>query len=118
VKTSLKNSGLSSETIKKIHQVFNMHPEIYHVLLYGSRAKGNYRLGSDIDLTVMGDECSATQLLKIENQLDDLLLPYMIDISLFREIESVDLINHIERISIDFYTENQNKKPIEQNLIF
>ncbi len=99
----LDSSGLSPETIKKIHQIFSRYPDIDLVCLYGSRAKGNYHYGSDIDLTIMGDRVSFSQLLKIEMELDDLLLPYKIDISLFRQIGNNDLINHIHRVGIDFY---------------
>ncbi len=42
-------------------------------------------------------------LLKIENELDDLLLPYKIDLSIFHKIEDLDLIEHINRVGIVFY---------------
>jgi len=104
----LSSIGLSPETIKKIQQVFARYPEIDRVCLYGSRAKGNYREGSDIDLTVMGDSLTNSQLLRIENTLDELLLPYKIDLSLFRQIENGDLADHIQRVGIDFYRRRQN----------
>lgn len=100
---SLETTGLSPVTIKKIHQVFARYREVDHVCLYGSRAKDNYSHGSDIDLTVMGDALSPSQLLRIENELDDLLLPYKIDLSLFRQIKNRDLLDHIQRVGIDFY---------------
>lgn len=103
MKNSLELSGLPPETIKKIQQVFTRYSEISRVCLYGSRAKGNYRHGSDIDLTIMGDDLSSSQLLRIENELDDLLLPYKIDLSLFRQIENTDLVEHVHRVGIDFY---------------
>jgi len=71
----LESTGLSPETIKKIHQVFTCYRGVDLVRLYGSRAKGNYRDGSDIDLTIMGDALSSSRLLRIEKELDDLLLP-------------------------------------------
>lgn len=98
-----KLTGLSPETIKKINAVFARYPKIQIVKLYGSRAKGNFRHGSDIDLTIMGDSLSASQLPGIETELDDLLLPYKIDVSLFRQIEHSDLVDHIERVGIEFY---------------
>ena len=103
----LAHSGLSSETLTKIQQVFARYPDIDRVSLYGSRAKGNYRRGSDIDLSILGDTLSDTQLLKIENELDDLLLPYKIDLSLFQHIENADLIEHIPRVGIDFYRRHE-----------
>ncbi|MDV3353125.1 nucleotidyltransferase domain-containing protein [Leptothoe sp. ISB3NOV94-8A] len=75
--------------------------------MYGSRAKGNYRPGSDIDLTLMGRDISHEQLLAIEHQLDDLLLPYLFDLSIFSHIENPDVIAHINRVGLTFY----EKKP-------
>jgi len=72
-------------------------------VLYGSRAKGNYRESSDIDLTLMEDALSHTQLNRIEIQIDDLLLPYTIDLSIFAFIDNANLIDHIQRIGVVFY---------------
>lgn len=111
INTSLDSSGLSSETIRKLIHVFNRYPEIDKILLYGSRAKGNFHHGSDIDLTIMGEGVSPSQLLQIENELDDLLIPYKIDISLFRQITNQDLIDHIKRVGITFFVKPaQNSK--------
>ena len=84
--------GLKESTIEKINSVFCSFPQINQVILYGSRAKGNYRNGSDIDLTIVGEELTHSQRLRIENKLDDLLLPYKIDISLLHEIDNAELL--------------------------
>ena len=76
---------------------------VQKVLLYGSRAKGNYRNGSDLDLTLIGANISYAQLSKIDIQIDDLLLPYSFDISIFKDIENLDLIDHINRVGLIFY---------------
>ncbi len=89
--------GLNPSTIEKIRRVFSGHPEVERVILYGSRAKGNYRPGSDIDLAILGEGVTLTQLLKIENELDELLLPYKIDLSQLHKIENPDLVAHIPR---------------------
>ena len=95
--------GLKESTIDRINAVFSQYPDIEKVVLYGSRAKGNYREGSDIDLTLMGDALSHTQLNRIETQIDDLLLPYTIDLSLFESIDNANLIEHIRRVGVVFY---------------
>ncbi len=95
--------GLKDEHINLIKSVFQKHSEIEEVVLYGSRAKGNYRNGSDIDLTMKGKDLTLSIQLKIENELDDLLLPYKIDLSSYNSIENTDLIDHIERVGICFY---------------
>jgi type I restriction enzyme S subunit len=98
--------GLKNRHIKKINSVFSKYPVIDKVMLYGSRAKGNYRNGSDIDLTIISKHLDLSILFKIETQLDDLMLPYKIDLSIFSKIENQDLIDHINRVGKVFY-ENQ-----------
>lgn len=95
--------GLPTHAVEKLRGVFQGWPQIQRVLLYGSRAKGNYRPGSDIDLTIEGEDLTFSQLLTIENQIDDLLLPWMVDISLKQQIENSSLLEHIERIGVLFY---------------
>ena len=99
--------GLKPETVARIRGVFARHPEIVRAILYGSRAKGNYRVGSDIDLCLEGDALTLTQLLKIENELDDLLLPYKIDVSLFHMLDNPDLVDYIRRVGVTFYDGRQ-----------
>lgn len=95
--------GLSLETITRINAVFAKHSQIKKVILYGSRSKGNYREGSDIDLTLDAPDLTTSELLKIENDLEELMLPYKIDLSLMHQIEGTDLIEHIQRVGKEFH---------------
>lgn len=95
--------GLKESTIAKINGVFSAVPEVDQVIIYGSRAMGTCRNGSDIDLTIKGKAVTHSQVLRIENQLDDLLLPYTIDLSLLHQISNKDLLEHIKRVGIVFY---------------
>ena len=95
--------GLSSEHINRIKAIFTSQTEIEEVVLYGSRAKGNYKPNSDIDLTIKGNAITTSILNKISIQLDDLLLPYTFDISLYSQIKSDDILEHINRVGILFY---------------
>lgn len=92
--------GLTSDALMRIRSVFAQYPKIEKVILYGSRAKGNFRPGSDIDLTLFGLELTTTDLLKIEGDLDELLLPQKFDLSLHHQIENQDLLAHIERVGV------------------
>ena len=96
--------GLKESIIDKIREVFSHYPEVKEVILYGSRAMGNYKNGSDIDLTLKGDELNLAILNKIDWELDDLLLPYTFDLSLYKHIDNPDLINHIKQVGKVFYT--------------
>jgi len=98
--------GLDEETVNKIKSVFSRFNEVEEVLLYGSRAKGNFKPGSDVDLTLKGEKLKLKLLNKISLDIDDLLLPYSFDISIFHQITNPDLIEHIERVGIVFYKKN------------
>lgn len=95
--------GLPPHAVAKLSDVFRSCPQVERVVLYGSRAKGTYRPGSDIDLTMEGQELTFTQLLALENQIDELLLPWMVDLSLRASIDNPALLEHIERVGIPFY---------------
>ena len=95
--------GLSDEVIARIQRVFADNPEIDRVILYGSRAKGNYRNGSDLDLTIVGKGLTLSILARIEAELDDLLLPYRIDLSVLDWIEDPHVREHIARVGQVFY---------------
>lgn len=96
--------GLSDGTIQKINSVFSKYPAIEKAILYGSRAIGNYKNGSDIDLTLTGNsDLNLNTLGKIENDIDDLLLPYSFDLSLYSMITDESVRDHIQRVGAIFY---------------
>lgn len=70
------------------------------VILFGSCAKGAYRPGSDIDLCLDAPGLTLTQQLEIETRLDDLLLPWKIDLVLMHEIDNPALLDHIRRVGV------------------
>ena len=95
--------GLKENTIKQINDIFTKYPAVERAILYGSRAKGNFKNGSDIDLTLLGDNLKLSVIYKIENEIDDLLLPYTFDISIYNQISNDALIEHINRVGVVFY---------------
>jgi len=96
--------GLKETVIDDICDTFSSFPEIEKVIIYGSRAKGNYKNGSDIDLTLFGESLDLSLVNKIELQLDKLFLPYTFDISIFKQISNQELIEHINRVGKVFYS--------------
>lgn len=98
--------GLEQKTIQKINGIFADNANIKEAILYGSRAKGNYKPGSDIDLTLKGNGLCLEQMNKIGNDLDDLLLPYVFDLSIFHQITNPELLDHIQRVGKIFYRQN------------
>ncbi len=95
--------GLKTATISAIQEVLAQYPALKKAILYGSRAKGNYRPGSDIDLTLEGEDLDLSILHKIENDIDELMLPYKMDVSLEKHIKNTDLLEHIKRVGMTFY---------------
>lgn len=96
--------GLSEQTLNKIHSVLIQYPQVEKVVLYGSRARDDYRNGSDIDLTLFGgEELTQTVVSQIAIDLDDQLLPYTIDLSIFKNIQNPDMIKEIEQVGQVFY---------------
>lgn len=95
--------GLDDHTVAQICAVFARFPEVERAVLYGSRAKGNYKPGSDIDLTLVGAAVTPALCATIADTLDDLLLPYSLDLSVFADLHHPDLQAHIERVGVVFY---------------
>ena len=95
--------GLPESVIQKICNVFVRYPQIEKVLLYGSRAMGTARKGSDIDLSICGDDVDFSLLCRLLYELDELLLPYRIDLSIIRDMEDPEVLEHIRRVGVPFY---------------
>ena len=98
--------GLSAHTIRQLHGVLTQHPHVERAVIYGSRAKGNYRPGSDIDLTLhaaTGAHIDHDELGDILDAIDELLLPYTVDLSVFDQLNNQSLREHIERVGQVLY---------------
>jgi len=100
--------GLPDATIQKICAVLAHYPQVEQAILYGSRAKGNYKNGSDIDLTLHGGaDLTLPVLYKIVDELDDLLLPYTIDLSIHANINDANVREHIQRVGVALYRKGE-----------
>ena len=95
--------GLPERTVAQICAALAQYPAVERAVLYGSRAKGNYKPGSDIDLTLFGVGLTSRLCATIAEALDDLLLPYTIDLSVFAELKHPELEAHIQRVGVVFY---------------
>lgn len=95
--------GLSDTVITELQDVFRRHPNIKKVLIFGSRSKGNYRTGSDIDLAVIGTAIDYNALLKIQCEIEDLELLYSIDLLNYQEKTGTPIGDHIDRVGQVFY---------------
>lgn len=95
--------GLQNDVIDQVLKIFSMHPQIKKAIIYGSRAKGNFKPSSDVDITLVGEDVTLEVLNKVNWQLDDLMLPYTFDLSIHNHIKQSDLLDHIKRVGVTLY---------------
>ena len=96
--------GLSDKTLDTMNVIFRKYPGIRQAVLYGSRAKGNYRNGSDIDLSLKAaEDFNFTSLLRIGNDFDDSDMPYFVDVSIYDNLSNPNLKAHIDRVGKIIY---------------
>lgn len=100
--------GLKDTELEKLRKAFSANGRIERVVLYGSRVKGNHKPFSDVDITLEGAELTHTDLSRLSLAIDDLLLPYKFDISIFHTLKNEALIDHIRRMGITIY-ERENE---------
>ena len=94
--------GLPANAIRQIRLALATFPEVEKAVLYGSRAQGNFKTGSDIDLTLIGAALTHSRLGDIAEALDDVLLPYSMDLSIFADLNHPALEAHIARVGVVF----------------
>jgi predicted nucleotidyltransferase len=96
--------GLSGTTLQTLRGFFEKYSGIQKVILYGSRAAGNYRSGSDIDITLKtGDGFTSSDLWCLKSDLEESSLPYLFDVSIFEQLGSPNLKDHINRVGRVLY---------------
>lgn len=93
--------GIPAQAWAQIARVLVAQPKITRLRLFGSRAKGNFRPASDIDLCIDAEGLSLSEKLALDNALDDLLLPWKIDLAVWHMLDQATLREHIERVGVD-----------------
>lgn len=96
--------GLPDQTLATIRGILAEYPEVEVATIYGSRAMGTHRPGSDIDLTLIGVRLTERHLSEIAGRLDESDIPYLVDLSLRQSIQNPNLLAHIDRVGAAFYT--------------
>jgi predicted nucleotidyltransferase len=96
--------GLKQRDIDNITFALKKYPEIEEAIIFGSRAMGNYKNGSDIDLAVKGKNITHRTLASLNSILEEELpIPFFFDIVDYGKISSEKLIEHIDRVGLVFY---------------
>lgn len=101
--------GITDKSYQHLINAISSYPEIEQVLVFGSRAKGNYKNGSDVDLAIKGKHCNDTIVLNLSALLNEALpVPYKFDVVLYEGISHAPLKEHIDRVGKIFYQQNMD----------
>lgn len=98
------NFGLSDKVVEQMQKVFETNQKVDKVLVFGSRAKGNFKEASDIDIAIKGYDLTFDDILGLLRKLDELELVYEIDLINYNTIKEPALKEHIDRVGIEFYS--------------
>ena len=99
--------GLTERDLDTIYSIFERYPEVAEVRIFGSRAKGTHKKGSDIDFAIMNPGVSHLTISRIKSDFSESSLPYRVDVVDFTKLEDADLKSHIERVGEGFYTSSE-----------
>ena len=95
---------MEDDELQLMNDTFAKTANLQQVILYGSRAKGNNRPFSDVDITLIGDSLTDDDLADVAFRLSESSLPYFCDVSLFSRLDNPALIDHIKRCGKIIYT--------------
>ena len=95
--------GLEEQHLFEIINIIKSHPNVQEIILFGSRAMGNFRPGSDIDIALKGDQLQLKDVLKMSVEIDDLLILNKVDLVIFHTITETMLKDHINRVGISLW---------------
>ncbi len=96
--------GLTDNELEKLCNLFRRHEEIEQAIMYGSRVKGNFKPFSDIDIALTGDRLTYSALSSLSDEIDDLLLPYNVDLSIHDKLKNVSLLEQIQRMGVPIFS--------------
>lgn len=99
----MKDTGLSEKDFAILREAIAGHPEIEEAVIFGSRAKGNYKPGSDIDIALKGASVTRRTAAALHSDLEDSYLPYFVDVIDYNTLTNDNLREHIDRVGVRFY---------------
>ncbi len=104
------NFGISDQSFNTILDLLKQHAEIEYAKIFGSRAIGNFKDGSDIDKSIHGANINMDTIHKLKYQLSESIIPYYIDIVDYKMIKNTDLTLHIDTYGKLFYNKSANNQ--------
>ena len=96
--------GIYDNSFILILEIIGSFPEVEEARIFGSRALGNYKKGSDIDIAIIGDDVTSKTIISLAIKLDELgNTPYFFDVVNYHTISNKELQNHIDQYGIPVY---------------
>ncbi len=98
----MKSFGLNERELAVFQTIFRQYPEIKEVLIFGSRAIGNWKSGSDVDVALMNNV--PNEIMKqLRSEFEDSSLPYFVDLLVYPQLKNLAIKEHIDRVGQSFY---------------
>lgn len=98
-----EKTGINQNYLSELTAIFHKYSSVKTVSLFGSRAKGNYKPNSDIDLAILNNDVDRDEIFKIKSDLQDSNLPYSVELLAFHTISNKELADHILKFGIPIY---------------
>lgn len=89
--------GLSNQNLQELRSILASIPHIEEAVIYGSRARGDYKSGSDVDLSLKGRSLTFHDLALLDDKLYYSYIPYFFDTNSYADLTNPDLIANIDK---------------------
>ncbi len=101
----MKRFGISEKSFLHIISAITRYPEVDEVVIFGSRATGSCRQGSDIDLAIKGENCNRHIAIALQSHLnEELPIPYEVDVVSYNDIKNLTLKDQIDKTGRLFFS--------------
>lgn len=102
--------GLEQHIIDTFIEVFEANSNVDKAYVFGSRAKGNYRPDSDIDISVKGQDLSTDDIIAMSVAFETKGITHKFDLINYNSIKEPALKEHIDRVGIELYSRWKDRK--------
>lgn len=106
--------GLSDTVLARVRAILAQEPRVEKAILFGSRAKGTHRAGSDIDVALVGAGLDVDALARLHRRFEESSIPYQVDLCWLAAVDHAALREHIERVGQVLYERTNPAEPSGQ----
>jgi predicted nucleotidyltransferase len=105
----LNTAGLTERSFRELQGLLSRYPDIEEVVLFGSRAKGTFHSGSDVDLAIMNTGLHPETIPQLLDAISESSIPYQVDVVDFHSLRNPDLLDHILRVGLPFFRASETQ---------